>query len=79
MRQSGVIVNLVASPEMILQRLQADDERPLLRDSKNLPNVQKLLMERESYYAEADIRIDTDRKNVEDVAGDILNFLERGT
>jgi shikimate kinase len=78
MRKSGVVVNLVASPEMILQRLHADDERPLLRDSKNLPNLQKMLLEREPFYAEADIRIDTDEKNVEDVARDILNFLERG-
>lgn len=77
MRKSGIVVNLTASPETILQRLQSDEERPLLRDSKNLAQIQKLLMERELFYAEADIRIDTDGKNVEDVARDILNFLER--
>ena len=78
MRQFGVIINLVASPATILQRLQDDDERPLLRDSKSLSQIQKLLMERESFYSEADIRIDTEGKNVEDVARDILIFLERG-
>ena len=35
-------------------------------------------MDREPFYAEADIRIDTDGKNVEDVAREILTFLERG-
>jgi shikimate kinase len=78
MRNSGVVINLVASPDTILHRLQADDGRPLLRDSKSLPKIQKLLGEREMYYSEADIRIDTDGKNVEDVARDILNYLERG-
>jgi shikimate kinase len=78
MRQFGVIINLVASPATILQRLQDDDERPLLRDSKSLAQIQKLLMEREAFYSEADIRIDTEGKNVEDVARDILIFLERG-
>jgi shikimate kinase len=78
MRQFGVVINLVASPATILLRLQDDDERPLLRDSKSLSQIQKLLMERESFYSEADIRIDTEGKNVEDVARDILIFLERG-
>ncbi|MDD2337159.1 MAG: shikimate kinase [Geobacteraceae bacterium] len=78
MKKSGVVINLVAAPETILQRLQVDEERPLLRDSKSLEQIQKLLMERELFYSEADIRIDTDGKNVEDVARDILNFLERG-
>jgi shikimate kinase len=78
MHNSGVIVNLTASPEILLQRLHSDEERPLLRDLKSLAQIQKLLMDRESYYAAADIRIDTDGKNVEDVARDILDFLERG-
>jgi len=78
MHKSGVVVNLTASPETLLHRLHSDEERPLLRDSKSLAHIQKLLVDRESYYAEADIRIDTDGKNVEDVARIILDFLERG-
>ncbi len=78
MRQSGVVVNLMASPQTILCRLQNDDERPLLRDSKSLEHIEKMLIEREPFYSDADIRIDTNGKNVEDVAREILNFLERG-
>jgi shikimate kinase len=78
MQKSGVVVNLTATPETILQRLHLDEDRPLLRNSKSLAQIQKLLMDRELFYAEADIRIDTDGKNVEDVVRDILNFLERG-
>jgi len=78
MKKSGVVINLVASPEIILQRLHTDEERPLLRESKNLPQIEILLKQREVFYSEANIRIDTDGKNVEDVARDILNFLERG-
>lgn len=78
MKKSGIVINLVASPETILLRLHSDEERPLLRDAKSLPQLEKLLKQRESFYAEADIRIDTEGKNVEDVARDILTFLERG-
>lgn len=78
MRKAGVVVNLVASPQSILRRLQNDDQRPLLRDSKSLEQVEKMLLERERFYSEADIRIDTNGKNVEDVAREILNHLDRG-
>jgi len=78
MSRSGTVINLVASPDSILQRLKDDDERPLLRDSKNLEQIQKLLLEREPFYSKADIRIDTDGKNVEDVACEILKYLGRG-
>jgi shikimate kinase len=78
MRKAGIVINLVASPETVLCRLQNDDERPLLRDSKSLEHIEKMLLEREPFYSDADIRIDTNGKNVEDVAREILNFLERG-
>ena len=43
----------------------------------NAANSVKLLMDsREQFYADSDIRIDTDGKSVEDVAAEILRFLE---
>jgi len=76
MRSQGVVVNLVVSLPQVLERLKGASDRPLFAGS-NAPNSVKLLMdEREQFYADADIRIDTDGKSVEDVAAEILRFVE---
>jgi len=78
MRGSGVVVNLTASPAVVLERLAGDDARPLLKDEKGLEKIIAMLAEREPFYADADIRIDTTGKNVEDVVREVLMMLERG-
>jgi shikimate kinase len=76
MRSRGIVVNLVVSLPQVLKRLHGAADRPLFAGS-NAPNSVKLLMDaREQFYADADIRIDTDGKSVEDVAAEILRFLE---
>jgi shikimate kinase len=76
MRSRGVVVNLVVSLPQVLKRLHGAADRPLFAVD-NAPNSVKLLMDgREQFYADADIRIDTDGKSVEDVAAEILRFLE---
>jgi len=76
MRSRGVVVNLVVSLQQVLNRLHGAADRPLFAGS-NAPNSVKLLMDaREQFYADADIRIDTDGKSVEDVAAEILRFVE---
>jgi len=75
MRNRGVVVNLVVSLPQVLERLHGAVDRPLFAGS-NAPNSVKLLMDaREQFYADADIRIDTDGKSVEDVAAEILRFV----
>lgn len=76
MRRQGVVVNLVVSLPQVLKRLHGAADRPLFAGG-NAANSVKLLMDgREQFYADADIRIDTDGKSVEDVAAEILRFLE---
>ncbi len=77
MRRSGVVINLVAEPEILLKRLREETERPLLNGAKSLEMIKKMLSERENWYADADIRIDTSGKNVEDVVREILVYLEK--
>jgi shikimate kinase len=76
MRRSGIVVNLTAASDSILSRLGLEAERPLLQGAKCMDNIEKMLSEREPYYADSDIRIDTSCKNVEDVVREILLFLE---
>jgi shikimate kinase len=76
LRSRGVVVNLVVTLPQVLTRLRGAADRPLFAGS-NAANSVKLLMDaREQFYADADIRIDTDRKSVEDVAAEILRFVE---
>lgn len=76
LRSTGIIVNLEASVEEITARLSSDTDRPLLKDEKSMGKIAALLKEREPYYAEADIRIDTTGKKVEDVVREILYQLK---
>lgn len=75
LRASGVVVNLCAPPELILERLRSESDRPLLKDDRSLEKIEAMLHEREPFYADADIRIDTAGKKVEDVAQEILAYL----
>ncbi|MBI1920901.1 MAG: shikimate kinase [Geobacter sp.] len=75
-RSSGIVINLMASMESILNRLRNDSSRPLLRGPDREEKISRLLSEREACYADADIRIDTTGKKVEDVAAEILTYLK---
>jgi len=76
MRQHGYVVNLQASLKVILDRLKGAADRPLYEDENATERVCKLLEERKDFYADADIRIDTDNKSVEDVAAEIFRVLK---
>jgi shikimate kinase len=75
-RSSGVVINLTASVESIIDRLRHDSSRPLLKGSGREEKITRLINEREACYADADIRIDTTGKKVEDVAAEILAYLK---
>ena len=72
MRKRGVTVNLKVTLEQVIDRLQGCRDRPLLAGEKAPERVRALMEGREQFYADADIRIDTDGKSVEDVAALIL-------
>lgn len=76
MRELGSVVNLTAPLEVILGRLKDVSDRPLYAGESGAELVRQLMEQREQFYSDADIRIDTDGKSVEDVAADILRFLK---
>ncbi len=76
LRNMGFVVNLCASPTALLERLSGEHERPLLQMTKDTATVVRMLQERETCYADADIRIDTTDKSMEDVADEIMLILE---
>lgn len=72
MRSMGVVINLRVNLEQVLARLKGCSDRPLLNVDDSGERAKSLMNEREQFYADADIRIDTDGKSVEDVAAEIL-------
>ena len=76
MRSRGVVVNLGVSLSKVLQRLHGASDRPLLAGDDAAKRAESLMELRKQFYADADIRIDTDGKSVEDVAAEILRFVK---
>lgn len=75
MRSQGYVINLFASLPIILERLAGATDRPLYSGEDAANRVLKLMEERKQFYADANIRIDTDNKSVEDVVAEILKVL----
>ena len=76
MRARGIVVNLDVSLPHVLQRLDGATDRPLFDGSDAANRVKSLMDDRKQFYADADIRIDTDGKSVEDVAAEILRYVK---
>lgn len=59
LKESGTVICLTASPETIVQRVQENNDRPLLQGEDPLTKIRSLLTARAEAYARADITIDT--------------------
>lgn len=71
MRKRGVIINMKVTIQQVITRLKGCDNRPLFAGDGAVERAETLMNDREQFYADADIRIDTDGKSVEDVAAEI--------
>ncbi|MBO5830563.1 MAG: AAA family ATPase [Alistipes sp.] len=80
MREHGVVVYLRRSAEQILARLSdyGREKRPLFRgksDEELLEFMREHMLQREIYYAEADIVVECDHRSDDDVVEEIVNEL----
>lgn len=72
LRENGLIVCLMASPEEIFRRTCGDRSRPLLQTEDPLAKIKELLEKRMPYYMKADIIVDTNGKTPREIAEEIL-------
>ena len=87
MKNNGTIVYLKVSPEMLYKRLKYKTDRPLFRDivlSDNteedfISRIKKFLGEREIFYNQADLIIDTDTNRVGLTVDLLVNKLKKST
>ena len=75
MRASGVVLGLAARPETLLQRLGAGTaSRPLLSGDARAA-LETLLRDRRHLYRRADLTLDTDGLDLDQVAGALVGLL----
>jgi shikimate kinase len=76
MHQLGQVVYLRASAETIYQRVKNDTTRPLLQGGNPQQKIKNLLNERQQdYESAADIIVDVDGKDFEQIVGEIAERL----
>ena len=77
MKETGVMVCFSAKPEVILARTRKFSHRPLL----NVPNpeekISSLLAERQKFYSQADIVVDTSELSIVQAAKLVLNSISK--
>lgn len=73
MRACGTVILLTARPEVILERVKDDHNRPLLEGHKDILYISGLMEQRRpKYEAAADITVDTSDLTVQEVCHEIL-------
>lgn len=70
-RQGGLTVCLTARPDAIYERVRHETHRPLLQVADPPGRIRELLAERERFYRQADLVIDTSDKSVDEVISEI--------
>lgn len=78
MKETGKVICLTATPEVILKRTCGVAHRPLLNVENPQERIELLLKMRAPYYAKADHTIDTSKLAVEDVVRQLLFRKARG-
>jgi shikimate kinase len=69
----ALVVCLWASPETIWERTRDHAHRPLLNEAEPLARIRALLAEREPYYRQADVLVNTEMRSVREVAQQVIH------
>lgn len=78
LRESGMLICLDADPQVILARVnRKKGSRPLLKKNLGAEDIEKMLNDREEYYARADYRIDTSGKEMDKIVQEIIQLLKK--
>ena len=79
MKKNGCVVLLTATPETILERVKDNHDRPLLEGNKTVSYISELMEKRrEKYEAAADLIIETDGKNAQEICEELVQKMAGG-
>jgi len=79
--QTGIVIWLDVEPEIIMKRIEGNDDRPLLKTEDPLQTLKDLLEERKSKYSQADFRVEITEAMDEDMVAskivlDLHNYID---
>jgi len=73
LKSHSLIVCLWASAEKIWDRVHNQSHRPLLNEPDPLAKIKKLLEQREPFYRQADVLLNTEMRALKDVAQQVIH------
>jgi shikimate kinase len=79
LRRHALVICLWASPEAIWRRVRSHSHRPLLRTENPMLTIRNLLQQRQPYYRQADVLLNTDRRSVAAVAQQVIHHFRMAT
>lgn len=79
LKTHSLVVCLWASPEKIWDRVKNQSHRPLLHDPDPQKKIRDLLAAREGFYKQADVLLNTDLRNVREVAQQVVHQFRMAT
>jgi shikimate kinase len=72
LKKHALVVCLWASPETIWKRVRRHAHRPLLQGPDPITKIRRLLAERDRYYRQADVLINTELRSASKVAQQVI-------
>lgn len=73
LKSHSLVVCLWATVETIYERVQGHQHRPLLAEADPKSRIRELLTEREPYYRQADVLVNTERRSVREVSMQVIH------
>ena len=73
LKTHALVVCLWAGPEAIWERTRNHDHRPLLNEPDPLAKIRTLLAEREPFYRQADVLVNTELRSIREVSMHVLH------
>lgn len=73
--KNSTVIYLKTSPNVILERIKNNTNRPLLKNQMTVEKIQSIILQREKNYELANITILTDNKNTDKIVEEILGVI----
>lgn len=73
--KNSTVIYLKTSPNVILERIKHNTNRPLLKNQMTVEKIQSIILQRQKNYELANITILTDNKNTDKIVEEILGVI----
>ncbi len=73
--KNSTVIYLKTSPNVILERIKNNTNRPLLKNQMTVEKIQSIILQRQKNYELANITILTDNKNTDRIVEEILGVI----